>query len=92
MDYLPLLKYGILAILIILAIVLYLKIRWMRKTGRKIEPNYRAMFYLGFPLIGTGVALAVATENPGMYGMTALGVIYLIMGITHRDQWQNNHH
>jgi hypothetical protein len=45
---------------------------------------------MGVIFMGAGVSLAISIDNPGMYGLTGLGVIYMITGITHRDQWENN--
>jgi predicted membrane channel-forming protein YqfA (hemolysin III family) len=84
------LAYGILGLLILLGLVFIIVLFRLKKSGREPRTDYCALFIMGVIFIGAGVSLAVSIDNPGMYGLTALGVIYMIAGITHRDQWENN--
>ena len=59
-----------------------------KSKGKARETDYRALFTIGIVFAGAGVPLAISTRNPGMLGITALGVIYMIMGLQHRDEWK----
>jgi O-antigen ligase len=82
------LAYGILGLLILLGLVFIIVLVRLKKSGREPRPNYRALFIMGIIFMGAGVSLAVSIDNPGMYGLSAMGFIYMILGITHRDQWE----
>jgi O-antigen ligase len=58
------------------------------KKGEVKEINYKAFFIMGISYLGAGTALTVAL-NPGFLGITALGVIYMIIGLKNRDKWTN---
>ena len=60
----------------------------IRRQGNTDKPDYRALFILGVCFFPTGISLSITLENPGFYGMAAMGLIFLIMGITHRDEWK----
>lgn len=68
---------GILTVLLALIAIYILK----KKTGQKVEPDYRAFFILGISFLPVGIA----TDNPGLWGM---GVIFLILGLANRDKWK----
>ena len=78
---------GIVVLAGLVLALLYYKQKKMKKEECKTD--YYALFVLGicFLPIGTGTALALG--NPGMMGMTALGVIYMAMGLSHREEWKN---
>ncbi|HEX9746256.1 MAG TPA: hypothetical protein VGB30_12595 [bacterium] len=48
----------------------------MEKEPRKRNP---AFIRMGIAFIGAGIALS--SSNPGLLGITGLGVVFLIMGI-----------
>jgi uncharacterized membrane protein len=89
MSSIPLILIAIFALLILTGLILVIKVRSMRKNGQEVKPDYRALFFMGITFAGAGVALATSLDNPGMYGMTAMGIIYMVMGATHKDQWTN---
>lgn len=45
---------------------------------------------MGNIFMGAVVSMAVSIDNPGKYGLSDMGFIYRITGITHRDDWRNN--
>jgi len=72
-----------LLIAIVLGVVLISLLIWLviikKKYGRKT--SYRAFFIIGICWIPLGIAI----EN---YAFTVLGAVFLILGITHRNQWK----
>ena len=80
---------AIAAAIIILGVLLIVKMRRLKEKGETIKPDYRAIFFMGLTFVGSGVAIAASTENPGLYGISAMGLIYMIAGIANRDKWNN---
>jgi len=58
--------------------------RWNLNQG---EPNYKAFFIMGITFLSLGITLSAATENPGLIGISGLGVAYLVLGLKNRDKW-----
>jgi uncharacterized membrane protein len=75
----------IMAVGIVAAVVLQKK----RKGAKKKDVNYRAIFGAGLAFIPSGIAIAIATRNFGLMGITGLGVVYVILGLQHKDEWKN---
>lgn len=82
------LSLGILGLLVLLGLVFIIVLVRLKKSGREPRTDYRALFIMGIIFMGAGVSLAVSIDNPGMFGLSAMGFIYMIVGITHRDQWE----
>ncbi|HUV24914.1 MAG TPA: hypothetical protein VMW26_05755, partial [Methanomassiliicoccales archaeon] len=57
-----------------------------RKKGW-VEPDYRAFYFLGIIFTPLGIVLSVVVTW-ALLGITALGVIYLIIGLANRDKWK----
>ena len=73
--------------LALLATVVLVFIEWRkRKTGEVTEINYQAFFSVGVVFVGAGIAMSVV--NPGLFGIAALGIIYMIIGLANRDKWK----
>ena len=53
--------------------------------AEKRKVNYTAFIAIGISFIGVGIALGVAT-NPGLYILTALGIIFLVIGLANRKK------
>jgi len=58
-----------------------------RNMGDK--PDYRAFFILGITFLPMGLIMSISVENPGFYGIAAMGIIFLIIGISHKDEWRS---
>jgi NhaP-type Na+/H+ or K+/H+ antiporter len=58
--------------------------RWNLNKG---EPNYKAFFIMGITFLSLGITLSAATENPGLIGISGLGVAYIAIGLKNRDKW-----
>ena len=85
MDFL-LISLVLLALTVIATLVLVF-VKWKkRKTGEVKEINYQAFFSVGVVFLGAGIAMSVV--NPGLFGIAALGIIYMIIGLANRDKWK----
>ena len=80
---------GIIAViaLVLGIIVLFIAIK-KKKEGKYPEPDYRAFFIFGACFLPVGIPLWIATNNPGLLGISGLGAIYKIIGLAHRDKWK----
>ncbi|UCD03486.1 MAG: hypothetical protein JSW73_03040 [Candidatus Woesearchaeota archaeon] len=77
----------ILIVLILLGIATVVVVWKKKKEGKPIEPDYRVFFFMGICFVGVGVAFASAT-NPGFIGIMVLGIVYMIIGLKHKDKWK----
>lgn len=59
-----------------------------RKEWKSKETDYRAFFIMGISFLPLGIVMTITIGNPGMLGLTALGIIYMIMGLANRDKWK----
>jgi predicted membrane channel-forming protein YqfA (hemolysin III family) len=80
------LSIGILTVLIGVAVVIILR----KKQGKVQATNYFAFYAVGLTFIPAGIAIAIATKNPGLIGVTGLGVVYVVIGLQHKDEWPQN--
>ena len=90
MENWSILSFIILGLLTLLGLILVVVLMRQKKNGQTFKTDYRSLFVLGIIFMGAGVTLAISIDNPGMYGMTALGFVYLIAGLANRDKWENN--
>ncbi len=74
---------GALALGLVIGIALW-RNRWNLNKG---EPNYKAFFIMGITFLSLGITLSAATENPGLIGISGLGVVYIVIGLKNRDKW-----
>ena len=84
-----LLLVGIIAVIVIALgiIVLFISMK-KKKEGKYVEPDYRAFFILGICFLPIGIIFMITVRNPGFIGMSGLGIVYLIIGLSHRDKWK----
>lgn len=70
-------------ILIALAVVLLILLVFfvVKKSKDKSPPNYRALFIIGIAFLPIGIS----TEN---YVFSALGFIFMIVGLVNRKKWE----
>ena len=57
-----------------------------KKAGEDMDMDYRSLFNLGIIFAPIGFVLWILLENPGMIGISMLGIIYLILGIVNREK------
>jgi hypothetical protein len=55
----------------------------METEERKV--NYAAFIVIGIIFLGAGAALGTATI-PGLYGLAALGIVFLVIGLANREK------
>lgn len=79
---------GIIAVIVLVlgVVVLFIAIK-KKKEGKYVEPDYRAFFILGICFLPMGTIFMI-TISPGFIGFTGLGIIYMIIGLSHRDKWK----
>lgn len=74
-------------LLLIVGIVTLLILLKKRKEGKMEEPDYRAFFIMGISFLPLGIILSVVV-SVGLLAIAALGLIYIIIGLTNRDKWK----
>ena len=80
--------FGIITVLFGTLIVL---IRKKRNDFEKDEEmDYRAFFILGICFLPIGFIFSITIENPGFFGISALGLIYISIALANRDKWKKN--
>jgi hypothetical protein len=79
----------LLGIVLVIGLLLVFILIKRKNEGSPVEPNYRALFIIGISFLPLG-SLGIILDNPGFMGMTALGVIYMSIGLAHRDKWEKN--
>ena len=77
----------IAGLLTLLGLFLVFFLRKKRKEGSMEEPDYRVFFIQGIVFTPMGIVLSIIVTW-ALLGITALGVIYLIIGLANRDKWK----
>lgn len=79
MNYLPWIIVGAIALLAIIVVAIL-----SRKKGCKSQkPDYYAFFIMGIVWLAAGIPL----DN---YGLSGMGLVFMIIGLAHRDEWKEN--
>lgn len=76
-----------LLVISVLLGILMIAIWKRRKPEQEKEIDYQAFFTMGISFIGLG-AILTATINVGFLGFVALGIIYIILGLSKRNKWK----
>jgi FtsH-binding integral membrane protein len=88
---------SVMSLLLIVGIsvtlLLVLGLRKRKRSGKAGETDYKAFFILGLAFLPTGLAMMLVyffVEIPFEVGLPlfALGLIYLVIGLVHRDKWK----
>lgn len=69
--------------MISVAVLLALLLFYINK-GKKHKPDYYSFFIIGIIWVATGVPL----KN---YVLSAMGAVFLIVGLTNKKKWKQNH-
>ena len=77
----------IFAMIIGIALVLLVHKKHTETPPQEID--YQTFFTLGISFLPVGIIFSIIIENPGFFGISALGAIYLAIGIANRDKWNN---
>lgn len=85
----------ILAIVLALGIFVELTARRKKKEGKLGETNYRTFYIIGIILVPLGLVSMVIyfiLQIPffAMFPLFAVGLVYLIIGLAHRDKWKKD--
>ena len=59
-----------------------------KNTKKSKNQNYYGFFILGICFFPIGILFSISTDKPGFLGITALGVIYIIIGLKNKDKWK----
>jgi uncharacterized protein with PQ loop repeat len=80
---------GIIAVIVLALgfIVLFISMK-KKKEGKYEEPDYRAFFTLGICFLSIGIVFMITIRNPGFLGISGLGIIYMLIGLSHREKWK----
>ncbi|MFH1473373.1 MAG: hypothetical protein ABIE55_00610 [Candidatus Aenigmatarchaeota archaeon] len=78
---------GDVLIILVLVGIFAAVVGWKkRKEGKYEETNYKTFFVLGVSLAPLGIVFS-AVIGPSFFGIAALGVIYMLIGIANKDKW-----
>ena len=58
-----------------------------KRKGVPVKTDYYAFFVLGVSFLLLGIVLGMAV-TPGFIGITGLGIVYMIIGLSNRDEWR----
>jgi hypothetical protein len=73
-------------VFVVIGIVLVFVLAKKRQQG--IEPDYRTLYIMGIIWAPIGLVLWITLDNPGMIGLSVMGMVFLALGIANRDKWQ----
>ena len=59
---------------------------WKARKGKVQKTDYKALFIMGICFLPLGIVLFLTTDNPGLLGITALGAVYMSMGLTNNNK------
>lgn len=82
----PIVAITAVIVLVLGVVVLFIAVK-KKKEGKYVEPDYRVFFILGICFLPIGIVFMI-TVSPGFIGFFGLGVIYMIIGLSHRDKWK----
>ncbi|MBN1792065.1 hypothetical protein JW826_00035 [Candidatus Woesearchaeota archaeon] len=72
-----------ISIVLLLIILIAALILWKVKK-KEHEPDYYAFFIIGLCWLPIGIPL----DN---YALSAMGFIFMVIGLVHKDKWRKNH-
>jgi flagellar basal body-associated protein FliL len=73
----PWILIGIFALIVLLAVAAL-----VMKKGKRQKPSYKTFFIMGITWLPVGIVL----DN---YGLSAMGLIFMIVGLVHRNEWED---
>lgn len=76
-------KIWLILSLVILLLIVALAVFFLGNKKKSVD--YYALFISGIAWIFAGVPL----KN---YGLSVLGIVFLVIGLKHKDQWRTNRH
>ena len=91
MNGIPIVLLTIIIGFILLGVLVAFLVRKLKSEGITEEPDYRAFVIMGICFLPVGVIFASAV-SPGFLGITAMGLIYLAIGLANRNKWKKKFH
>ena len=52
------------------------------------EINYKAFLGVGLCFVSAGIAVAIATKNPGLMGLSVIGIAFIAISMKNKDKWK----
>lgn len=77
----PYIIIGLITLLILIGLLVFFM---ARKSGKKQPVDYYTFFIMGIIWVPCGVAI-------GNWGLVGMGIVFMIMGLVHKDEWKKNH-
>ena len=77
----------IMIILLVIVGFLVLVVALKNKKEKAKQVDYKAFYIMGVSFLPLGIALFLTTDNPGMLGLTAIGAVYMSIGLSNKDKW-----
>lgn len=65
-----------------------MKKKSMKKQKNNSGIDYYTLFNMGIIFTGTGVVFLTTLSNGVGTGMMGLGIVYMIIGAKHKDEWK----
>ena len=84
----PWIIVGLAIGMVFVAIGIVLVFVTAKKRHQGIEPDYRTLYIMGIIWAPIGLVLWITLDNPGMIGLSVMGMVFLALGIANRDKWQ----
>jgi O-antigen ligase len=87
MDIVQMTLIGVILFGILIGFIILRKRILYKNSVTKGDVDYRSFYVIGITYIGAGVALSVTLRNPGFFGITGIGLVYMIIGLKNQDKW-----
>ena len=87
MNGFPIILFTIIIGLIIVGVLVGFFLWKLRSEGIVSEPDYRAFFIMGISFLPAGIIFTAAI-SPGFIGFSAMGLIYMTIGLANKDKWK----
>jgi hypothetical protein len=82
------LALGFIIFAILLGFIVYLIVQKMKNVEGLQRINYKTFFILGACFLPASIAISLSSDNNTFSVLSILGLIYLVIGLANRDQWE----
>ena len=79
---------GFIVFAILLGFIVYLIVQKRKNAEGQLQINYKIFFILGTCFLPAGIAISLSSDNFAFSGLSALGLIYLVIGLANRNKWE----
>ena len=77
-----------LLVVIVLLLVAVIAVVMKVRRGQSHEIDYRTWFFIGLVWFPLGLFVVLTEDNPGFWGLTIIGLVFLVLGWLHRAEWR----